>query len=54
MSTHNNNQRPYATRRGNKHNKARRLADIVAREQRRARRNHARVVAEWYEDIHSD
>ena len=54
MSTHNTNQRPYATRKGNKHNKARRLASITEREQKRARRNHSRTVAEWYEDVHSD
>ena len=54
MSTHNTNQRPYATRKGNKHNKARRLASITEREQRRARRNHSRTVAEWFEDVHSD
>ena len=54
MSTHNHNPRPYATRKGNRHNKQRRLADITEREQRRARRNHSRTVAEWFEDVHSD
>ena len=54
MSTHNTNQRPYATRKGNRHNKQRRLADITEREQRRAKRNHSRTVAEWFEGVHSD
>ena len=54
MSTHNTNQRPYVSRKGNRHNKARRLASITEREQRRARRNHARAIADWFEDAHGD
>jgi len=36
-----------------RHNKAQHLAQIRSREEKRAKRNHARTVADWFE-AHSD
>lgn len=43
----------HTRRKGSHHNKAQRQRQISEREQKRAKRNHARTLTEWF-DAHSD